>query len=96
MRGRAIHESGTGSAGHQLYRCRHCGRCITTRSGSALTRRVPRYRFPNEVSALVVRWYLRFRLSYADVVKWLAERGVTVDPSIVYEALRERQAKNGQ
>jgi transposase, IS6 family len=31
-----------------------------------------------------VRWYLRYRLSYADVTELLAERGVAVDPSSVY------------
>jgi transposase-like protein len=31
-----------------------------------------------------VRWYVRFRLSYADVVEWLAERGITVDRSTIY------------
>jgi IS6 family transposase len=39
--------------------------------------------FPNEVIALAVRWYVRYRLSYADVVEWLAERGVSVDRSTV-------------
>ena len=34
--------------------------------------------------ALVVRWYVRYRLSYADVVEWFAERGLGVDRSIVY------------
>jgi transposase, IS6 family len=43
------------------------------------------YRFPPEVIALAVRWYLRFRLSYADVAKLLAERGVHVDPSTLYD-----------
>jgi transposase-like protein len=40
------------------------------------------------VIALAVRWYLRYRLSYEDVVEWLAERGVTVDPSTVYDWVR--------
>ncbi|MEM9902507.1 MAG: IS6 family transposase [Pseudomonadota bacterium] len=31
-----------------------------------------------------VRWYLRYPLSYQDVVGLLAERGVTVDRSTVY------------
>ena len=31
---------------------------------------------------------LRYRLSYADVVEWLAERGVTVDPRSVYDWVR--------
>ncbi len=34
--------------------------------------------------ALAVRWYLRYRLSYADVVEWFAERGVLVDRSTIY------------
>jgi transposase-like protein len=36
------------------------------------------------VIALAVRWYARFRLSYADVAEWLAERGFVVDRSAVY------------
>src|SRR6266498_3298548 len=36
------------------------------------------YRFPPEVIALAVRWYLRFGLSYRDVEELLAERGVEV------------------
>jgi hypothetical protein len=36
------------------------------------------------VIALAVRWYARFRLSYADVAEWPAERGFTVDRSSVY------------
>jgi transposase-like protein len=57
---------------------------MTVRSGSAFSG----YRFPDEVIALAVRWYLRYRLSYADVVEWLAERGVMVDPSTVYDWVR--------
>ncbi len=34
--------------------------------------------------ALAVRWYVRYRLSYADVVEWLAERGLVVDRSTIY------------
>lgn len=57
---------------------------MTTRSTSAFRG----YRFPNEVIALAVRWNLRYRLSYQDVVAWLAERGITVDPSTVYDWVR--------
>ena len=46
------------------------------------------YRFPSEVIALAVRWYLRFRLRYADVAELLAERGVQVDPASVYARVR--------
>ena len=37
------------------------------------------FRFPREVIAFAVRWYLRYGLSYRDVEELLAERGVTVD-----------------
>ncbi len=37
------------------------------------------YRFPREVIAVAVRWYLRFGLSYRDVEELLAERGIEVD-----------------
>jgi transposase-like protein len=47
------------------------------------------YRFPPDVIALAVRWYLRYRLSYVDVAELLAERGVRVDPSTVYDWVRE-------
>jgi len=36
------------------------------------------------VIALAVRWYVRYRLSYADVVEWCAERGLSVDRSTIY------------
>ena len=65
----------------QLYRCIACGRRVTARTGSAFSG----YRFPDDVIDLAVRWYLRFRLSYTEVAEWLAERGVTVDPSTIYD-----------
>jgi transposase-like protein len=42
------------------------------------------FRFPREVIAMAVRWYLRYGLSYRDVEELLAERGVTVDHVSVY------------
>ncbi len=36
-----------------------------------------------------MRWYLRSRLSYADVAELLSERGVRVDPSTVHAWVRE-------
>jgi transposase-like protein len=36
------------------------------------------------VIARAVRHSLRYRLRYADVAEWLAERGITVDPSTLY------------
>jgi transposase, IS6 family len=42
------------------------------------------YRFPREVIAVAVRWYLPHGLSYRDVEELLAERGITVDHVTVY------------
>ncbi|MCK9930632.1 IS6 family transposase [Frankia sp. Mgl5] len=42
------------------------------------------FRFPPEVIVLVVRWYLRFALSYRDVEELLAERGLEIDHVTVY------------
>src|SRR5215207_2150450 len=65
----------------QLWQCQACGRRLTGRSASAFSG----YHFPDEIIALAVRWYLRFRLSYVDVAEWLAERGIIVDPSTIYD-----------
>ena len=66
--------------GGQRWRCSDCRRRFTSRSTSAFSR----HDSPDDVIALAVRWYARYRLSYADVVEWLAERGVSVDCSTVY------------
>jgi transposase-like protein len=42
------------------------------------------YRFPREVIAVAVRWYLRYGLSYRDVEELLAERGIVGDHVTVY------------
>jgi transposase-like protein len=42
------------------------------------------YRFPREVIAVAVRWYLRYGLSYRDVEELLAERGIDVDHVTIY------------
>jgi IS6 family transposase len=42
------------------------------------------HRFPREIILCAVRWYLRYPLSYQDVVDLLAERGITIDRSTVY------------
>ena len=42
------------------------------------------FRFPREVIAVAVRWYLLYGLSYRDVEELMAERGVTVDHVTVY------------
>ena len=57
------------------------GGVISSRSGSSAP---AGYRFPREVIAVAVRWYLRYGLSYRDVEELLAERGVEVDHVSVY------------
>ncbi|PZS16018.1 MAG: IS6 family transposase [Pseudonocardiales bacterium] len=42
------------------------------------------YRFPREVIAVAVRWYLRYGLSYRDVEELLIERGIVVDHVTIY------------
>jgi transposase-like protein len=42
------------------------------------------FRFPREVIAVAVRWYLRYGLSYRDVEELLAERGIIVDHVTVH------------
>ncbi|WP_424991256.1 IS6 family transposase [Fluviibacterium sp. S390] len=42
------------------------------------------HRFPREIILCAVRWYLRFPLSYQDVVDLLTGRGITIDRSTVY------------
>jgi transposase-like protein len=66
--------------GGQRWRCRECRRRFTRRSTSAFAG----HAFPDDLIALAVRWYVRYRLSYADVAEWLAERGLTVDRSTIY------------
>lgn len=40
--------------------------------------------FPCEIILCPVRWYLRYPLSYQDVVDLLEERGIMIDRSTVY------------
>jgi transposase, IS6 family len=54
---------------------------ITSRAASSAP---AGYRFPREVIAVAVRWYLRYGLSYRDVEELLAERGVEVDHVTIY------------
>ena len=63
-------------------RVRRVGAVInTSRSSSSAP---AGYRFPREVIAVAVRWYLRYGLSYRDVEELLAERGIEVDHVTIY------------
>lgn len=76
----ATRRDGQTRLGGQRWRCNACHCRFTTRSTSAFSR----HGFPDDVIALGVRWYVRYRLSYADVVEWFAERGLVVDRSTIY------------
>jgi len=76
----AVTKDGTTQLGGRRFRCSQCGRRFTQRSSSAFSRRG----FPDDIIALAVRWYVRYRLSYAEVSELLAERGVLVDQSTIY------------
>src|SRR5947209_7057493 len=75
-----VTKDGTTQLGGQRCRCNHCSRRFTSRSTSAFSGRG----FSDDIIALAVRWYVRYRLSYAEVSEWLAERGVLVDQSTIY------------
>ena len=79
--GERFTRAGRDRDGRQVSRCTGCMRRQTGRSASAFSG----YRFPPDVIALAVRWYLRHRLSYADVAELLAERGIHADPSSIYD-----------
>ncbi len=81
----SVRKDGRDRRGAQVYRCLGCRRRFTTRSATPFSG----YRFPPAIIALAVRWYLRYRLSYADVAELLAERGVRVDPSSIYAWVQE-------
>jgi len=81
----ATRKNGRDRQGRQIRQCLGCRRRFTARSATPFSG----YRFPPDVIALAVRWYLRYRLSYADVAELLAERSVTVDPSTIYAWVRE-------
>ena len=55
------------------------------------------FRFPAEVILWAVRWYLQFPISYRDLERMLADRGVAVDHTTMYRWVRrfapERQKR---
>jgi transposase-like protein len=77
--------AGRDREGHQRHRCSTRGRRQTERSASAFAG----YRFPDDIIALAVGWYLHYRLPYADVAELLAERGVYVDASTIFDWVQQ-------
>src|SRR5713226_252810 len=75
-----VTKDGTTQLGGQRFCCSRCSRRFTRRSTSAFSGRA----FADDIIVLAVRWYVRYRLSYAEVSEWLAERGLLVDQSTIY------------
>jgi hypothetical protein len=55
-----------------------------SRFGARRLRRRLKTATPAHVPTVVILAYVRYRLSYAEVSEWLAERGVVVDQSTIY------------
>src|SRR5918911_4639299 len=83
-RSAAVTKDGSTPLGGQRFRCGNCQRRFTRRSSSAFSGRL----FADDIIALAVRWYVRYRLSYAEVGEWLAERGILVDQSTIYRRVQ--------
>jgi transposase, IS6 family len=80
-----ILKNGHDRRGAQVYRCADCRRSFTALTGTPFSG----HSFPPAVIGLAVRWSLRFRLSYAEVVEWLAERSIPVDASTVFDGVQK-------
>ena len=74
-------KNGRERRGTQVYYCADCNRSFTALTGTPFSG----HSFPAAVIGLAVRWYLPYRLSYADIMEWLAERLIPVDASTVFD-----------
>jgi transposase-like protein len=79
--GERFSKAGRDGDQRQRFRCRTCQARQTARTSSPFAG----YRFPDAIIALAVRWYLQYRLPYATVAELLAERGVYVDATTVFD-----------
>ena len=55
---------------------------VYTEGGRRYRVAVRQGRTARETATPAVRWYVRYRLSYAEVSEWLAERGILVDVQV--------------
>ena len=67
------------AATSQRYRCHGCHRTFTDRTGTPFAG----FRWPRAIITLAVHWYCSYRLSAANVVTLLAERGIDVSARTV-------------
>jgi putative transposase len=71
--------------GYRRFRCRPCGKQFNERSTGLLNRT----QYPSDVSALVVLWRLRYKLSLRDLPEMFLIRGIVFS----HEAVRDWEAK---
>lgn len=94
-----VTKDGTTQLGGQRFRCGRCGRRFTRRSSSAFSRRA----FSDDIIALAVRWYVRYRLSYTGVsasptAAWVWRQVIEATPwgRTPRHLLRDRDAVYGR
>ena len=75
------HRDGRDRAKKQRYRYRACRRSFTGRTATPFEN----HRWPRDVIVMAIRWYLRYRLSAANVHEGVAERGVDVSRQTVVD-----------
>src|SRR6516162_6173701 len=71
--------------GYRRFRCLECAKQFNERSGGLLNRT----QYPSDVIALVVLWWLRYKLSLRDLAEMFLIRGFVFS----YEAVRDWEAK---
>ena len=74
-----LQKGGKTRVGSQRWCCMKCGRVFTDRSTGAFKGSD----YPDDLIALTVRTYLRYPLSYTHMVRWLADRGFTINQATV-------------
>jgi transposase-like protein len=89
-RGGLVKKNGRDRQGRQVYRCLPCRHSFTLISMTPFSG----YHVPSEVVTLTVYYYLsrsktRQKVSYSQVTKWAAVRGVVVDRSTIFDWVRK-------
>jgi len=79
------HRSERTAQGYRRFRCGDCGKPINERSAGLLNRS----QYPSDLSALVVLWRLRYKLSLRDLAEMFLIRGLVFS----HEAVRDWEAK---
>ncbi len=64
-------KKGKTKLGYQVYKCKDCSKKFNERTGTEFND----LHFPTDLVLLVVRWYLRYKLSLRDIAEIFLERG---------------------